>query len=155
MNKRIVVAAVSLMALLSTAPPVFAQGTHEFFGPVMPIEFGSEGERHWMAYGYSGSWIPPLAWEKVSRRLPTIITLEAPRDLAMPRSRSEYLHVMSMRRLGAKTPNKQQDRTNMLEHAATRLSVTRIGKAMRRRDFNRGIAGSAVPWPLAAGPPAG
>jgi hypothetical protein len=64
MNKRMFVAAVGLTALLSTASPVFAQAIHEFYGPAMPMEFGSEGERHWMEYGYSGPWIPPLVWEK-------------------------------------------------------------------------------------------
>jgi hypothetical protein len=64
MNKRIVVAAVGLTALLSTPPPVFAQAVHEFYGPAMPMEFGSEGERHWMEEGYSGPWVPPLMWEK-------------------------------------------------------------------------------------------
>jgi hypothetical protein len=64
MNKIIVVGAVSLTALLYTARPVFAQATHEFFGPVIPIEFGSKGERHWMEYGYYGPWAPPLVWEE-------------------------------------------------------------------------------------------
>src|SRR5258708_14234322 len=64
--------------------------------------------------------------KKVSRGLPIIITLEAPRDLTMPRSRKGYLHVISMRRLGAKTPNKQEDRTDMLEHTTTRPGVVRI-----------------------------
>jgi hypothetical protein len=64
MNRRMVVAAVSLAALLSTAAPVFAQAVHEFYGPAMPMEFGSEGERHWMELGYSGPWVPPLVWEK-------------------------------------------------------------------------------------------
>jgi hypothetical protein len=56
MNKRIVVAAVSLMALLGIAPPVFGQAAHEFFGPPMPIQYDSEGGRHWMVNGYSGPW---------------------------------------------------------------------------------------------------
>ena len=64
MNKRMVVAAVSLTALLGAASPGFAQAKQEIYGPVLPMEYGSEGERHWMEYGYSGPWVPPLVWEK-------------------------------------------------------------------------------------------
>jgi len=64
MNKRIVVAAVGVTALLSTASPVFAQAKQEIYGPVLPMEYDGEGGRHWMEYGYSGPWLPPLVWEK-------------------------------------------------------------------------------------------
>jgi hypothetical protein len=63
MNK-LLVAAISLTALLSIATPVLAQAKQEIYGPVLPMEYGGEGERHWMEYGYSGPWIPPLVWEE-------------------------------------------------------------------------------------------
>jgi hypothetical protein len=63
MNK-LLIAAVSVTALSSIATPGFSQSIHEFYGPATPMEFGSEGERHWMEYGYSGPWVPPLVWEK-------------------------------------------------------------------------------------------
>jgi hypothetical protein len=63
MNK-LFVAAVSLTALLSMATPGFAQAKAEIYGPVLPMEYGSGGERHWMEYGYSGPWVPPLVSEK-------------------------------------------------------------------------------------------
>ena len=64
MNKRIVVAAVGVAALLSTASPVFAQAKQEVYGPVLPMQYDGNGGRHWMEYGYSGPWLPPLVWEK-------------------------------------------------------------------------------------------
>ena len=64
MNKKIVVAFASLTLLLSTSLPAFAQAMHEFFGPPTPLGFDSKGERHWMEYGYSGLWLPPIVEEK-------------------------------------------------------------------------------------------
>ena len=64
MNKKIVVAAVSLTALLGAASPGFAQAKAEIYGPVLPMAYGNQCERHWMEYGYSGPWVPPLVSEK-------------------------------------------------------------------------------------------
>jgi hypothetical protein len=63
MNK-LLVAAVSLTALLSMATPGFAQAKAEIYGPVLPMAYGNQCERHWMEYGYSGPWLPPLVGEK-------------------------------------------------------------------------------------------
>jgi hypothetical protein len=63
MNK-LLVAAVSLTALMSIATPALAQAKQEIYGPVLPMAYGSGGERHWMEYGYSGPWVPPLVLEE-------------------------------------------------------------------------------------------
>src|ERR1700747_300414 len=47
MYKRLAIATVGLMVLLSTSVPVFAQDVREFFGPPVPLAFDSEGGRHW------------------------------------------------------------------------------------------------------------
>jgi len=64
MYKRMAIATVGLMVLLSTSVPVFAQNVREFFGPPVPLAFDSEGGRHWREYCYSGPWVPPLVWKK-------------------------------------------------------------------------------------------
>jgi hypothetical protein len=42
------------------ASPAFAQ-TRSWEGAVFPVQFDSQGVRHWYTYGYYGPFAPPLS----------------------------------------------------------------------------------------------
>jgi hypothetical protein len=60
MINRSTLALLIVFAALSPAPVAFAQ-TREIFGPVLPMIYDGQGERHYCLYGYDGPLDPPMA----------------------------------------------------------------------------------------------